>query len=60
MLGYWSADHSSAIGLFVMMYPILCKVRYETLHLVIAQRDIWIQVLFSMFMNWIVAPLLMA
>jgi len=42
-----------------MMYPILCKVRYETLHQVFGKRDIWIQVGFSIVVNWIVAPLLM-
>jgi arsenite transporter len=42
-----------------MMYPILCKVQFETLHHVFAKKEIWIQILFSIFMNWIVAPLLM-
>ena len=42
-----------------MMYPILCKVRYETLHRVFAHRQIWIQLGFSVIANWIVAPLLM-
>ncbi|KAF2665264.1 arsenical-resistance protein ACR3 [Microthyrium microscopicum] len=48
-----------AIGLLVMMYPILCKVKYESLHHVFAKREIWIQIGFSIVMNWIVAPLLM-
>lgn len=48
-----------AIGLLVMMYPILCKVRYETLHLVMQKQDIWIQIGFSIVVNWIIAPLLM-
>lgn len=48
-----------AVGLLVMMYPILCKVQYETLHRVFAHRQVWIQIGFSVFMNWIVAPLLM-
>lgn len=43
-----------------MMYPILCKVRYEALHLVMRKRDIWVQILFSIVVNWIIAPLLMA
>lgn len=42
-----------------MMYPILCKVRYETLHLVLRKKDIWVQIGFSIFVNWIVAPLVM-
>jgi len=41
------------------MYPILCKVKYETLHLVFRERKIWIQIGFSLLMNWIVAPLYM-
>lgn len=42
-----------------MMYPILCKVRYETLHEIFSHRGIWKQIAFSVFMNWVVAPFLM-
>ncbi|KAJ5625050.1 hypothetical protein N7510_001359 [Penicillium lagena] len=48
-----------AIGLLVMMYPILCKVRYESLHHVFRERGIWVQIGFSIFVNWIIAPFLM-
>ncbi|KAI8628223.1 sodium bile acid symporter family-domain-containing protein [Xylariaceae sp. FL1651] len=48
-----------AVGLLVMMYPILCKVRFEALAEVFAHRGIWKQIGFSVFMNWIVAPFLM-
>ncbi|KAF2839267.1 arsenical-resistance protein ACR3, partial [Patellaria atrata CBS 101060] len=48
-----------AIGLLVMMYPILCKVRYETLHLIFKKREIYIHLLLSFVLNWILAPLLM-
>ncbi|KAK4995648.1 arsenicals resistance [Elasticomyces elasticus] len=48
-----------AIGLLVMMYPILCKVKYETLHHVFKRRVLWIQIGFSIVVNWIIAPLLM-
>ncbi|KAI9814863.1 MAG: hypothetical protein M1832_005665 [Thelocarpon impressellum] len=48
-----------AIGLLIMMYPILCKVSYETLHTAFRSRQLWIQVGFSVIMNWIVAPLFM-
>jgi len=42
-----------------MMYPILCKVQYETLHEVFSHRKIWKQIGFSIFINWIVAPMFM-
>ena len=42
-----------------MMYPILCKVRYESLHQVFSHRQVWIQLGFSVIVNWIVAPLFM-
>ncbi len=48
-----------AIGLLVMMYPILCKVQYETLHRAFRSRELWIQVAFSIVLNWIIAPFLM-
>ncbi|KAJ4163570.1 hypothetical protein LMH87_005291 [Akanthomyces muscarius] len=48
-----------AVGLLVMMYPILCKVRYESLHTLLAHRSMWKQILFSIIVNWIVAPFLM-
>ncbi len=42
-----------------MMYPILCKVRYESLHELFSRRGLWKQIAFSVFVNWIVAPFLM-
>ena len=42
-----------------MMYPILCKVKYETLHQAFRSKQLWIQVGFSILLNWIVAPFLM-
>lgn len=42
-----------------MMYPIMCKIRFETLHHVFRQRAIWVQIAFSVFVNWIIAPFLM-
>lgn len=50
---------TSAIGLLVMMYPILCKVQFEKLHEVFKTKEIWIQLGFSIIVNWIVAPLFM-
>lgn len=49
----------TAVGLMVMMYPILCKVQYEKLHLLLRARKIWFQLGFSFVVNWIFAPLLM-
>ncbi|PWW76567.1 arsenical-resistance protein ACR3 [Tuber magnatum] len=48
-----------AVGLLVMMYPILCKVRYESLGGLIKVRALWIQVGFSVLVNWILAPIVM-
>ena len=48
-----------AIGLLVMMYPILCKVQYETLPQILTARSLWLHFAFSFGINWIVAPLLM-
>ncbi|KAL1841479.1 hypothetical protein VTJ49DRAFT_7034 [Mycothermus thermophilus] len=48
-----------AVGLLVMMYPILCKVQYEILHRIFSHRGAWKQIGFSVFVNWIVAPLFM-
>lgn len=41
------------------MYPILCKIKFETLHHVFQKRDIWIQIGFSIVVNWLLAPFLM-
>jgi hypothetical protein len=49
----------SAVGLLVMMYPILCKVQYESLHQLLTKRDLWKQIGFSVIVNWIIAPFLM-
>ncbi|KAE8351246.1 sodium bile acid symporter family-domain-containing protein [Aspergillus coremiiformis] len=48
-----------AVGLLVMMYPILCKVRYERLHHVFRTREIWVQIALSVVINWIIAPFFM-
>ncbi|KAJ9642122.1 arsenicals resistance [Knufia peltigerae] len=48
-----------AVGLLVMMYPILCKVRFETLHHSFKEKQLWVQVAFSVVVNWIIAPLFM-
>ncbi|KAG6247156.1 hypothetical protein E4U24_003306 [Claviceps purpurea] len=48
-----------AIGLLVMMYPILCNVRYETLHVILGKAALWKQVAFSLVLNWLIAPFFM-
>ncbi|KAG8844718.1 hypothetical protein FRB91_002376, partial [Serendipita sp. 411] len=45
------------IGLLVMMWPILTKVQYERLPSIFKQRRIWIHILVSIVLNWIIAPL---
>jgi ACR3 family arsenite transporter len=45
-----------AIGLLVMMYPVLAKVRYDRLDSVTADRRLLIS---SLVLNWLVGPALM-
>ncbi|KAM4066524.1 sodium bile acid symporter family protein [Hirsutella rhossiliensis] len=48
-----------AVGLLVMMYPILCNVRYESLHMILRQKSLWRQIGFSILVNWLIAPFFM-
>jgi ACR3 family arsenite transporter len=45
-----------AIGLLVMMYPVLAKVRYDQAHRVMADRKLMIT---SLVLNWVLAPAFM-
>jgi len=45
-----------AIGLLVMMYPVLAKVRYNETHRVLADRRLLVT---SLVINWVLAPAFM-
>ena len=42
-----------------MMWPILTKVQYESLHRLFTTRNLYIHILLSLFLNWIIGPLIM-
>ncbi|KAF8553004.1 arsenical-resistance protein ACR3 [Imleria badia] len=48
-----------AIGLIVMMWPILTKVRYEALGHILLSKKLWVHMGISFVLNWIVGPLVM-
>ena len=45
-----------ALGLLLMMYPVLAKVRYDRVHLITADRRMMVA---SLVLNWLVGPLVM-
>ncbi|KAJ3252565.1 hypothetical protein HDU77_005060 [Chytriomyces hyalinus] len=47
------------IGLLWMMYPVLCKVKYESLYSLLSNRDAKKIIAFSLLINVIIAPLIM-
>jgi ACR3 family arsenite transporter len=48
-----------AVGLLVMMYPVLCKIQYERLHIILSDKRIWVQIAISLFINWVIGPIIM-
>lgn len=42
-----------------MMWPVLTKVQYEKLPVIFSSKQIWTHIGVSIFLNWIVAPLIM-
>lgn len=48
-----------AIGLLVMMYPPLAKVKYEELNQLLRAKDAKKVFGTSLFLNWVIGPLLM-
>ncbi|KAA0082469.1 arsenical-resistance protein [Mycolicibacterium sp. P9-64] len=59
ILGHVQVDGISlpiALGLLIMMYPVLAKVRYDRLDTVTADRKL---LLSSLVLNWVIGPALM-
>ncbi|EJF59410.1 arsenical-resistance protein [Dichomitus squalens LYAD-421 SS1] len=56
---FQSVSAPIAIGLIVMMWPILTKVRYEALPALLPTRHALTHILLSLTLNWFVAPFLM-
>jgi len=48
-----------AIGLIVMMWPVLTKANYEKLPSIMLTRRIWLHIGLSVLLNWIVGPFVM-
>ncbi len=67
LVGYYSSSARDALnsveivtvslpvsfGLWLMMYPVLVKVRYESFGVIFRKRDTYRQLLFSVSANWV-------
>ncbi|KAK9246325.1 sodium bile acid symporter family-domain-containing protein [Lipomyces tetrasporus] len=57
--GFAGVSIPIAMGLLIMMYPIMCKVQFESLHRLLVVKSLWVQVAISLLINWIIAPMVM-
>ncbi|KAI9271852.1 arsenical-resistance protein [Phascolomyces articulosus] len=48
-----------AIGLLLMMYPIMVDVKYEKLYKILVSKPIWIQIAISILINFVIGPIVM-
>ena len=48
-----------AIGLIIMMWPVLTKVQYEKLPSIFSTPRFWTHIGLSIFLNWIIGPFVM-
>ncbi|KAH9931077.1 arsenical-resistance protein ACR3 [Epithele typhae] len=56
---FQSVSAPIAAGLLVMMWPILTKVRYESLPALLPTRTTAVHIALSLALNWLVAPFVM-
>ncbi|KAH9913903.1 arsenical-resistance protein [Epithele typhae] len=56
---FQSVSAPIATGLLVMMWPILTKVRYESLPALLPTRTMAVHIALSLALNWLVAPFVM-
>lgn len=56
---FYGVSAPIAIGLIVMMWPVLTKVEYERIPVLFRSKQLWIHIGISMFLNWIIGPFLM-